>query len=192
MRVEIHLAPNDPSLHALRSAWLASADRFAGDTAALADEARAMHDTLATRDIPPALREALALVPRVADLLTDPDWTLAADQRRDFVGALAYFIDNDDLIPDNTGRYGYLDDAMVVRLALQSSAQEWHDWNDYRQFRSTHPEITDLRRHDWQRGREALIERMVKQSMRSRFDGDEGYERRYSARSDGGTRFSIR
>ena len=192
MRVELNLASNDPSLHALRDAWLSAGNRFAGDTATLAHDARAMHATLAERDIPPTLRDALALVPRVADMLSDPDWTLAPEQRRDFVGALAYFIDNDDLIPDNIGRYGYLDDALVIGLAVQSSSQEWLDWNDYREFRKAHPDVDSLQRSEWQRDRDGLIEQMVKQSHRPRFDADVATTGRYFTQPRRGTRFSVR
>lgn len=168
MRVELNLASNDPSLHALRDAWLGAGRRFEGDTADLARDARAMHATLSERDIPPALRDTLALVPRVADLLTDDDWHLAPEQRRDFVGALAYFVDNDDLIPDNVGRYGYLDDVLVLQLALQSSSQEWQDWNDCRRFRDAHPHLDAIDRSDWQAHRDLLIDRMVKRAHRPR------------------------
>lgn len=192
MRVELNLASNDPSLLALRAAWHAAADRFAGNAGMLADDARAMHAQLAARDIPPTLRDALALVPRVADLLTDDAWTLAPESRRDFIGALAYFIDNDDLIPDNVGRYGYLDDAVVVRLAVQSSAQEWQDWNDCRQFRDAHPEVTGLDRDGWQRERDALIDRMVKRSHRPRTSANDDGTERYGARGATIARFSVR
>ncbi|MBB5208475.1 YkvA family protein [Chiayiivirga flava] len=193
MRVELTLSANDPSLHALRDAWLGAGDRFAGDTATLAHDARAMHAALADRDIPPALRDVLALVPRVADLVTDDGWLLTPEQRRDFVGALAYFIDNDDLIPDNVGRYGYLDDALVIRLALQSSAQEWQDWNDYRQFRDTYPALADVDRDQWQRDRDVLIDRMVKLSHRPRSSAnDDAGERSYGTRGRASTRFNIR
>ena len=192
MRVELHLASNDPSLHALRTAWLAAGTRFTGDAAALARDARAMHASLAERDIPPTLLDALSLVPRVADMLVDPDWTLAPEQRRDFVGALAYFIDNDDLIPDDVGRYGYLDDAMVVRLAVQSSSQEWLDWNDYREFRLAHPELLSFDRAAWQRDGQALIENMVKTSHRPRSDADTPFERGYTTRPNRDVRFNVR
>lgn len=193
MRVELNLSSNDPSLHTLRAAWLGAGTRFAGDTAALAQDARTMHAALADRDIPPTLRDALALVPRVADLITDDGWRLTSEQRRDFVGALAYFVDNDDLIPDNVGRYGYLDDALVMRLALQSSAQEWQDWNDYRQFCAAHPELCGVDRNQWQRDRDELIDRMVKLSHRPRNSAnDDGGERHYVARAATASRFNIR
>ncbi len=192
MRVEMHLASNDPSLHALRTAWLTASSRFNGDTTALAQQARSMHSALAERDIPPTLLDALSLVPRVADMISDPDWALSPEQRRDFVGALAYFIDNDDLIPDNLGRYGYLDDAMVIRLAVQSSSQEWLDWNDFREFRCAHPELLAFDRDDWQRDGQALIENMVKNAHRPRADGGASFERGYTARPNRTARFNVR
>ena len=192
MRVELHLASNDPSLHALRNAWLGAGSRFEGDTTTLARDARATHAALADRDIPPTLLDALSLVPRVADMLSDPEWTLAPDQRRDFVGALAYFVDNDDLIPDNVGRYGYLDDAMVMRLAVQSSLQEWLDWNDFREFRGTHPEVPAFDRNDWQRDREALIETMVKGAHRPQRGGESAFEHRYIANTTRAALFKLR
>ena len=193
MRVELNLASNDPSLHALRDAWLATGRRFDGDTTDLARNARAMHATLAERDIPTALRDTLALVPRLANLLTDDDWQLAPEHRRDFVGALAYFVDNDDLIPDNVGRYGYLDDVLVLQLALQSSSQEWQDWNDCRRFRDAHPQIDSVDRDDWQHHRETLIDRMVKRAARLRDGADDGSVSSYGGVSrTGAARFNVR
>lgn len=193
MRIEFNLAANDPSLHALRDAWLGAGRRFEGTASTLAQDARTMHAALAERDMPPALRDALDLVPRLAQFLTDDDWQLADASRRDVIGALAYFVDNDDLIPDNVGRYGYLDDVLVLRLALDSSSAEWQDWNEYRQFRDAHPQFDTVDRSEWKKDRVALIDRMVKRAQGPRFSAnDDGVGRGYGASRSGSSRFNVR
>lgn len=157
MRIELNLKSNDPALAPLREASLRAGERYSGRHALLSEQARQHHAALAGASITPSVIEPLAAVPVLADLLSDPDWQLPADARERFAAALAYFVDPDDLIPDDDGRFGYLDDALVVKLALAESRHEWFAWCDYSDYVEAHPEQAGIGREAWiQRRRERL------------------------------------
>jgi uncharacterized membrane protein YkvA (DUF1232 family) len=89
---------------------------------------------------PPEQREALltARLVRIAELEAmrrDTDWPLdpAQDHRIDLV--LQYLEAEDDLIPDSTPTFGYLDDALLLELAWPVFAEDVDDYRDFRQFR---------------------------------------------------------
>lgn len=46
------------------------------------------------------------------------------------MGALAYLVDPGDLVPDDEPRLGYVDDAIVVGLALEAAPHEWRAWRE--------------------------------------------------------------
>ncbi len=57
-------------------------------------------------------------------IVTDPDFELKREAREDFIGALWYFIDNRDSIPDWIPMLGYWDDYKVVRFVKEKHKQE--------------------------------------------------------------------
>lgn len=157
MQIEINVRPDDPSLDGLRHAWQRAAQRHEGRHDALARAASDHYATVSAAGLPTSVREPLSVVPSVARLLTDPNWELDDNARQQFAGALAYFIDPDDLIPDTGNHFGYLDDALVMKLALAESRHEWFAWCDYSDYVAANPEDAGINRATWlQRRRERL------------------------------------
>jgi hypothetical protein len=155
MRIEFKLSANDPAMAPLRLAWHAAGARHEGRHAALAATARTRYAELAGVPMPGAVREPLALVPALADLLDSPHWEAEPEARANLAGALAYFIDPDDLIPDDDARFGYLDDAFVLKLAVAESQHEWFAWRDYSDYVAANPDDAGIDRATWmQRRRE--------------------------------------
>ncbi len=198
MRIELTMQTDDPALAPLRQAWRNAGARHAGSHATLAQLARTRHADLVDVSMPSAVREPLALVPSVADLLDDANWHVDAAARENLAGALAYFVEPDDLIPDENLRFGFLDDAFVLKLALAESQHEWLAWCDYREYLAAHPDEAGIDRDTWmQRRRERLDV-----SLRRRNDPgyspdgrrDSGYAdtRRYSASFGTLARFGVR
>jgi len=190
MRIEFELTPSDAALAPLREAWQNAGARHAGRHAELADRARARHAELASLAMPGSVREPLSVIPRVADLLDSPHWDTDAAAREQFAGALAYFVDPDDLIPDGDSRYGFLDDAFVLKLALAEARHEWFAWCDYIDYVAAHPEEAGIDRATWMTRRRERLE----QELRRRSDRDESWvaRRRYAARPEALPRFGVR
>ena len=109
---------------------------------------------------PPEQREALltARLVRIAELEAmrrDADWPLdpAQEHRIDLV--LQYLEAEDDLIPDSTPTFGYLDDALLLELAWPVFAEDVDDYRDFRQFRDEAGDSLGRAPHqlDWLRAR---------------------------------------
>lgn len=159
MRIELDLRPDDPAVAPLRDAWQHAASRHRGRHAALAHIARERYADLHNDTLSALVREPLALIPELADLLEATQWTLEPQAREEFAGALAYFVDPNDLIPDDAERVGLLDDALVIKLALASAQHEWFAWRDYRDYVAAHPEDTGIDRETWLQRRRERFER---------------------------------
>jgi hypothetical protein len=109
---------------------------------------------------PPEQREQLltARLVRITELEAmrrDADWPLdpAQEHRIDLV--LRYLEAEDDLIPDATPVFGYLDDALLVELAWPVFAEDVDDYRDFRQFRDECGDSLGRAVHqlDWLRAR---------------------------------------
>lgn len=145
MSFDFHLSMNEQSLAPFRAAWQ-RAMHDGGDDAAEALDAFARLDGPA---LPEFLRPQLSLIPQIAELLVDPEWESHPASRRGLAGALAYFTDPADLIPDSHPVFGLLDDAIVIELALADNDEEWAAWQDYRSFRAAHGSLGPMNRERW-------------------------------------------
>jgi len=148
MSLDIHLSMDETALAPFRAAW----DRASIDTppvAELSAGARAHHAELDARSVPGYLRGHVDLIPEIADLLADSDWQIDDKARRDLSGALAYFNDPSDLIPDSHPKFGLLDDAIVIELALSENRMEWLAWQEFAALRRCHAGLGPMNRQRW-------------------------------------------
>ncbi len=77
--------------------------------------------------VPPTmeyLRNLILDVKLLYRILTDPEFELKREAREDFIGALWYFIDNKDSIPDWIPMLGYWDDYKLVRYVKEKHMKE--------------------------------------------------------------------
>ncbi len=77
--------------------------------------------------VPPTmeyLRNLIIDVKLLYRILTDPEFELKREAREDFIGALWYFIDNKDSIPDWIPMLGYWDDYKLVRYVKEKHMKE--------------------------------------------------------------------
>ncbi len=170
MRIELELRADDPGVARLRSAWQRAAARHTGRHAALAHIARERYAALPQEALAPLVREPLSVIPELAKLLEASHWDIPQAARDEFAGALAYFVDPNDLIPDDAERVGLLDDALVLRLAVASARHEWMAWRDYRDYVSAHPEDDGIDRDSWEkRRRERLARDLRRRNAANRY-----------------------
>ncbi len=148
MSLDIQLSISPHNLAPFRAAW----------EAACQDDAPLPVDTLdADLDrVPDDLRRYIAQAGEIAIMLANPHWHTDPATRRGLGGALRYYRKADDLIPDNEARFGLLDDAIVLQLALTEHRQEWQAWQEYRAFLRSHPELGEISREQWLRLRHDL------------------------------------
>jgi uncharacterized membrane protein YkvA (DUF1232 family) len=139
---------------------------------------------IAVADLDSAVRELLAgarvantpgfilrmleqIEPLVA-MVSDPEWRLPEADVGRVLSALAFFADPEDLIPDDLPGFGYLDDAVMVELAVRELEPELSAYRNFCEFReqeraarraSGQPEA-EVSRQDWleARRRELMAE----------------------------------
>lgn len=109
-------------------------------------------------DPPDFVRERIAKLSRLIDMLRDREWRLEGEDRTRIMDALAYFVDPDDIIPDRVPGLGYLDDAIMVEIVVRELAHDLDAYDDFCDFRKRSPETEDEARREGRR--EALQARM--------------------------------
>ena len=65
-------------------------------------------------DPPEFVRERLGKVETLIAMVQDERWAIPQEVRTRVLGALAYFIQPQDMIPDNIPVLGYVDDAIMI------------------------------------------------------------------------------
>ena len=68
-------------------------------------------------------------------MIRDTEWKLTEAERQSIRGALYYFVDPDDLIPEHIPGIGFLDDAMYAEIIVQELKTEIKMYQEFCQFR---------------------------------------------------------
>lgn len=119
---------------------------------------------------PDFIGERLNSLRSMIEMLQDADWNLGAPERDRVVAALAYFCDPQDIIPDATPGFGFLDDAIMVELITRELKHEIEAYNDFSSYRVREGK-RKATRDDWlEAKRKDLFERMRRRNKRDRSD----------------------
>jgi uncharacterized membrane protein YkvA (DUF1232 family) len=117
-----------------------------------------------SRELPEFVKERLAKLDGLIRMLDDVEWRLEGHHRARVLGAIAYFAEPKDLIPDQIPGLGFLDDAIMVELVVKDLEHEIESYADFCRYRDEqrHLEETDpeLRRKRLEKRRRAMYARM--------------------------------
>lgn len=131
---------------------------------------------------PTFILEKLEVLEELIRMVTDDEWRLPAEDIQRVLHALAYFVDPEDLIPDNVPGLGFLDDAVMVELAKRDLQPEIEAYRDFCEFREAETarrgaageDRGPVSRVDWlESQRRELLDRMHRRRRRlfgSQFD----------------------
>ncbi|MCH8265480.1 MAG: DUF1232 domain-containing protein [Proteobacteria bacterium] len=86
-------------------------------------------------NLPAFISDRLAKLQILINMITDEEWQLNEDERTSILGALHYFVNPEDLIPDNVPGIGYLDDAIYAEIIIQELKIEIKMYREFCQFR---------------------------------------------------------
>lgn len=166
------------TLAPFHAAWRRAVEQQSSrDTEALLFAAQERVGALDATPLPGFVRERIGMVPQLIALLRDRQWAADDEVRSDFTGALAYLTDPFDLIPDSQPRYGLLDDALVLEIALASHRHEWLAWHEYNEFRANHCDGEALERADWLTLRRGLLRDAMRRPRTPAYAGEAGASR---------------
>lgn len=89
-----------------------------------------------TSELPEFIGDRLAKLEVVINMVSDVEWQLSDEDRDRVLGALVYFCDPEDLIPDHIPGLGFLDDAIYVELVIRELKDEIESYEEFCQFRT--------------------------------------------------------
>jgi len=116
------------------------------------------------RDLPEFVKERLRKLEGLIRMLEDTEWRLEGRHRARVLGALAYFAEPADLIPDQIAGLGFLDDAIMVELVVRDLEHEIESYADFCRYRTEQKQLEDLdpelRRTRLEKRRRAMYARM--------------------------------
>lgn len=97
--------------------------------------ARQLIDDSRKGDLPDFIASRLSKLEVVINMVGDAEWKLSEEERKRVLGALVYFCDPEDLIPDHIPGIGFLDDAIYVELVIRELKSEIESYEEFCSFR---------------------------------------------------------
>jgi uncharacterized membrane protein YkvA (DUF1232 family) len=171
LRITFELSANDvkhfreamrKSRHTVRDA----------DNADIIDAARSLFKDVGSTQVPAYVRERIDRLHALVDMLEDQDWPITSGEQERVLAALVYFCDPEDLIPDHIPGLGFLDDAIMVELAIRGLKHEIDAYQDFCEYRRKYDAGFHFRRNPKSRTsklkarREQLRERAARRRNR--------------------------
>ncbi len=115
--------------------------------------ARQLIDDAKSTDLPEFIADRLTKLEVVINMVGDEEWQLSDEERNRVLGALVYFCDPEDLIPDHVPGLGFLDDAIYVEIVIRELSAEIESYEEFCTFRAAE----EARRKD--KGEDPHVER---------------------------------
>lgn len=139
------------------------------DAKAIEAAARQLIMDAKSTELPGFIGERLAKLEHVINMIGDQEWQLSEDERKRVLGALVYFCNPDDLIPDHIPGLGFLDDAIYVELVIRELQAEVDSYEEFCTFRSAEEERrrrngldTHVQREEWLADKRAALHARIR------------------------------
>jgi len=103
---------------------------------AVLSSARALVESVRrTKKVPHFVLEAIQTLEDLVEVIDDKDWAAPKRIQSQVLGALAYFSNPEDLIPDHIPVLGFLDDAIMIKIIEGEFQHELAAYRKFRRFR---------------------------------------------------------
>ena len=86
-------------------------------------------------DLQEFIADRLSKLEVVISMVGDQEWQLSDEERNRVLGALVYFCDPEDIIPDHIPGLGFLDDAIYVEIVIRELRAEIESYEEFCEFR---------------------------------------------------------
>ena len=88
------------------------------------------------RKNPKFVTETVTVLEDLVKMIEDEDYELPKAPRAEVLAALSYFANPEDLIPDQVPGLGFLDDAIMIKIAEEEFRHELWGYRKFGKFRS--------------------------------------------------------
>jgi uncharacterized membrane protein YkvA (DUF1232 family) len=129
-------------------------------------------------DLPNFIGDRLAKLEVIISMVSDQEWQLSDEDRTRVLGALVYFCDPEDLIPDHIPGLGFLDDAIYVELVIRELKAEIESYEEFCEFRSAEEarrgakgEDPHVEREQWLADKRATLHARMRKRRSSKSSG---------------------
>jgi uncharacterized membrane protein YkvA (DUF1232 family) len=165
MAVNIQFELDDNDLERLREYFRRGREKAGGvERARLLQSARELIEQDLGAPLPAFVRERLEGLKKLVDMADDEAWGLPAEERDRIADTVAYFVERNDSIPDDTPVLGLLDDAIAAELVLKGLRHEIEAYDEFCEYRSaeiqrrqSRGEPADVSKKDWLADRRAVL-----------------------------------
>ncbi|MEQ8955669.1 MAG: YkvA family protein [Gammaproteobacteria bacterium] len=149
------------------------------ETALKIEEAAAkLIDTARENDLPPFISDRVLKLQILLNMIRDEEWQLSETERDSIRGALYYFAEPDDVIPDHIPALGFLDDAIYAEIVIKELKMEIKMYQEFCQFRIAEENRRRNRgqdphvgREDWIADKRALLHSRMRERRKLRSGG---------------------
>jgi len=105
------------------------------DAESIEAAAQQMISAAKSKNLPGFMDERLAKLQVVINMVGDQEWQLSEKERKRVLGALVYFCNPEDLIPDHMPGLGFIDDAIYVEIVIRELQAEIETYREFCEFR---------------------------------------------------------
>lgn len=134
-----------------------SADKIEEAASELIEKARDI-------DLPQFISDRIFKLQILLNMVRDDEWKLADEEQDSILSALYYFVDPEDVIPDDVPGIGFLDDAIYAEIVIQELQTEIKMYEEFCQFRISEETRrrnrgldTHVGREDWIADKRAIL-----------------------------------
>ncbi len=125
--------------------------------------------------LPDFISSRLAKLETLVNMVGDSEWQLPEDDLERVLNAIAYFANPEDLIPDRVPGVGFLDDAIMAELVVETLEDELEAYEEFCAYRTAEEKRranqgldTKVGREDWLADRRAVLHNRMRKRRAER------------------------
>lgn len=148
------------------------------DAARIEEVARELIEKARSTELPQFIADRIEKLQILLNMITDEEWQLNSEERCSILGALYYFVEPEDVIPDHIPGIGFLDDAMYAEVIIQELKVEIKMYQEFCQFRIAEENRRRGRgldphvgREDWIADKRAILHSRMRERRALRLGG---------------------